>query len=61
MLPVVPMFHANAWGLAYAAWMAGADMIMPDRYLQAEYLCPLMTNASCTSASLKVRIFGSRS
>jgi fatty-acyl-CoA synthase len=43
VLPVVPMFHANAWGLAYAAWMAGADMIMPDRYLQAEYLCPLMT------------------
>ena len=43
VLPVVPMFHANAWGLLYAAWMAGADMIMPDRFLQAEYLCPLMT------------------
>jgi fatty-acyl-CoA synthase len=42
VLPVVPMFHANAWGLPYAAWMAGADMIMPDRFLQAEYLCPLM-------------------
>ncbi len=42
VLPVVPMFHANAWGLAYAAWLAGADLIMPDRYLQAEYLCPFM-------------------
>jgi fatty-acyl-CoA synthase len=42
VLPVVPMFHANAWGLAYAGWMAGADLIMPDRYLQAEYLCPFM-------------------
>ncbi len=42
VLPVVPMFHANAWGLPYAAWLAGADMIMPDRFLQAEYLCPLM-------------------
>jgi fatty-acyl-CoA synthase len=42
VLPVVPMFHANAWGLAYAAWMAGADLIMPDRFLQAEYLCPFM-------------------
>jgi fatty-acyl-CoA synthase len=48
VLPVVPMFHANAWGLPYAAWMAGADMIMPDRYLQAEYLCPLMTEQKPT-------------
>jgi fatty-acyl-CoA synthase len=48
VLPVVPMFHANAWGLVYAAWMAGADMIMPDRYLQAEYLCPLMTEEKPT-------------
>ena len=22
ILPVVPMFHANAWGLAYSGWMA---------------------------------------
>ena len=34
VLPVVPMFHANAWGLAYAAVLAGADLIMPDRFLQ---------------------------
>jgi fatty-acyl-CoA synthase len=48
VLPVVPMFHANAWGLVYAAWMAGADMIMPDRFLQAEFLCPLMTEQKPT-------------
>ena len=29
MLPIVPMFHANAWGTPYAAWMAGADLLMP--------------------------------
>ncbi|HET6877864.1 MAG TPA: long-chain fatty acid--CoA ligase [Jatrophihabitans sp.] len=29
VLPVVPMFHANAWGLPYAAGMAGASLIMP--------------------------------
>ncbi len=34
VLPVVPMFHANAWGLPYAAVMAGASLIMPDRFLQ---------------------------
>ncbi len=39
VLPIVPMFHANAWGLPYAAWMAGADFLMPSRFLQAEPLC----------------------
>jgi fatty-acyl-CoA synthase len=39
VLPIVPMFHANAWGLPYAAWMAGSDFLMPSRFLQAEPLC----------------------
>ena len=38
VLPIVPMFHANAWGLAYAAVMTGASLCMPDRFLQAEPL-----------------------
>ncbi|WKV16044.1 AMP-binding protein [Janibacter limosus] len=38
VLPIVPMFHANAWGLAYAAIMSGASLCMPDRWLQAEPL-----------------------
>jgi acyl-CoA synthetase (AMP-forming)/AMP-acid ligase II len=42
VLPVVPMFHANAWGLPYAAVMAGASLIMPDRYLQPEPLVELI-------------------
>ncbi|HEY2577732.1 MAG TPA: long-chain fatty acid--CoA ligase [Streptosporangiaceae bacterium] len=42
VLPVVPMFHANAWGLAYAAVLAGADLIMPDRFLQAAPLVRLI-------------------
>jgi len=42
ILPVVPMFHANAWGLPYAAVMAGASLIMPDRYLQPEPLVQLI-------------------
>ena len=39
VLPVVPMFHANAWGQPYAAVMAGADLLLPDRFLQAEPSC----------------------
>jgi fatty-acyl-CoA synthase len=42
VLPVVPMFHANAWGLAYAAVLCGADLIMPDRFLQPEPLVRLI-------------------
>jgi fatty-acyl-CoA synthase len=42
VLPIVPMFHANAWGLAYAAVLAGADLIMPDRFLQAAPLVSLI-------------------
>lgn len=34
-LAIVPMFHAMAWGLPYAAFMSGASLIMPDRFLQA--------------------------
>jgi len=42
ILLIVPMFHANAWGLTYAAWLAGADLVMPGRFLQAEPLCRLI-------------------
>ncbi len=42
VLPVVPMFHANAWGLPYAAVLAGASLIMPDRFLQPAPLVRLI-------------------
>jgi fatty-acyl-CoA synthase len=44
VLAIVPMFHANAWGLPYACWMVGADLIMPDRFLQAEPMCRLIAD-----------------
>jgi fatty-acyl-CoA synthase len=42
VLIIVPMFHANAWGLPYAAWWVGADMVMPGRFLQAEPLARII-------------------
>jgi fatty-acyl-CoA synthase len=42
VLVVVPMFHANAWGLPYAALMSGTDLLMPDRFLQAEPLARMI-------------------
>jgi fatty-acyl-CoA synthase len=51
VLPVVPMFHANAWGFPYAAVMAGADLIMPDRFLQPEPLVRLIEGERPTVAA----------
>ena len=42
VLAIVPMFHANAWGLPYAGWFVGADFVFPDRFLQAEPLCRII-------------------
>ena len=33
VMPIVPQFHANAWGLPYAALLSGADLVMPDRFM----------------------------
>ena len=33
IMPIVPQFHANAWGLPYASVMSGADLVMPDRFM----------------------------
>jgi fatty-acyl-CoA synthase len=35
MLPVVPMFHANAWGMPFAAALVGAKIVMPGPNLDA--------------------------
>lgn len=42
VLPIASMFHANAWGQPYAAVMAGADLLLPDKYLQAEPLVDMI-------------------
>ncbi|WP_445166734.1 long-chain fatty acid--CoA ligase [Mycolicibacterium sp. Dal123E01] len=49
-LPIVPMFHANAWGLPYAALMAGADLVLPDRFMDATSLVDLIETQRPTVA-----------
>jgi fatty-acyl-CoA synthase len=51
VLPIVPMFHANAWGLPYAAWLAGADLILPSSFMQAETLLRLIEDERPTIAA----------
>ena len=50
ILVVVPQFHANAWGVPYAAWLSGADLIMPKQYLQAEPLVRIIESEHPTLA-----------
>jgi fatty-acyl-CoA synthase len=58
ILPVVPMFHVNAWGLPYAALMSGASLVMPDRFLQAEPLVRLIEAERPTIAAAVPTIWG---
>ena len=50
ILIIVPMFHANAWGTPYGAWMAGTDMIMPQMFLMGEHLAAVINEHHPTLA-----------
>jgi fatty-acyl-CoA synthase len=50
VMPVVPMFHANAWGLPYACALVGAELVMPGPFLQAEPLARLIADERVTFA-----------
>ena len=48
VLPVVPMFHANAWSLAYVACMVGAKMVFPGAGLDGKSLYELFETERVT-------------
>jgi fatty-acyl-CoA synthase len=50
ILIIVPMFHANAWGTPYAAFMTGTDMIMPQMFLMGEQLAKVINEFHPTLA-----------
>jgi fatty-acyl-CoA synthase len=50
VLPIAPMFHANAWGLPYACTMAGARLIFPGPHVDAESVLDLMQQEHVTIA-----------
>ena len=49
-LPVVPMFHVNAWGIPYAASMVGAPIVFPGQSLDGASLYGLMEDEGVTCA-----------
>ena len=48
VLPVVPMFHANAWGIPYTASMVGAALVLPGPRLDAESVLDLLADEHVT-------------
>jgi fatty-acyl-CoA synthase len=50
-LPIVPMFHANAWGLPYAAALAGAKLVLPGPRMEPGALADLIASERVTFAA----------
>ena len=50
VLPVVPMFHANAWGMPYACGLVGADLVLTNRFLQPAVIASLVEQQHVTLA-----------
>ncbi len=58
ILVVVPMFHANAWGIPFCAAMTGASLILPERDLRPAPLLDLMAAERLTVAAGVPTIWG---
>ncbi|MXP29614.1 AMP-binding protein [Porphyrobacter algicida] len=50
VLPAVPMFHANGWGIPFAAPAVGASVVLPGRHLDGASLARLLTEYEVTVA-----------
>jgi len=51
ILPVVPMFHANAWGIPYTAVLSGASLVMPGPDLSPQAIVSLLESEKVTIAA----------
>lgn len=51
VVPVVPMFHANAWGLPFTCMMTGSKQVFPGPYLDPASLADLMAREKATLAA----------
>lgn len=51
VLAIVPMFHANAWGIPYGAALSGAKQVLPGRHLDPESVAELIAMERVTTAS----------
>jgi len=56
ILPIVPMFHVNAWGIPYAAIATGAKLVLPGTRPKAEDLLKLIESEKITFAAGAVTV-----
>ncbi len=58
VLPVVPMFHVNGWGLPHASVAVGAALVLPDRFLDPARLVGLLAGERVTLTAGVPSIWG---
>ncbi|HYK84166.1 MAG TPA: long-chain fatty acid--CoA ligase [Ktedonobacteraceae bacterium] len=51
VLPVVPMFHANAWGFPHAGIMMGSKFVLPNRFMDPRSIAQMMQDERVTVAA----------
>ncbi len=51
ILPIVPLFHANSWGVPYECLMVGANLVMPGALMDPESLTRLLVEQRTTVAA----------
>lgn len=51
VLPIVPMFHANAWGQPHAGIMLGSKLVLPSRFMDPARIAKLMVQENVTVAA----------
>ncbi|WP_317889474.1 long-chain fatty acid--CoA ligase [Geobacillus zalihae] len=56
ILPIVPMFHVNAWGIPYAAIATGAKLVLPGTHPKAEDFLKLIDSEDITFAAGAVTV-----
>jgi fatty-acyl-CoA synthase len=50
-LPIVPMFHANAWGIPWAAVLTGASLVFPGQFMTPKDIAHLIVDEKITFAA----------
>ena len=58
-MPIVPMFHVNAWGLPHAAAMVGAKVVFPGKYMDPARVAQVMADEKVTFSGVGDRHDGS--
>ncbi len=51
VMPIVPMYHANAWSIAFSAPMTGAKLVLPGARMDGASLCDLLDQEGVTCAA----------